>query len=64
MLEHKAGSSKPLSYDSIFTLYKDTWDKGGSRGKKIGEIEHLDFLIDALSLSKKKERRCYKKYAQ
>lgn len=54
MLEHKAGSSKPPSYDSIFNLYKDTWDKGGSRGKKIGEIEHLDFLIDALTLSKKK----------
>ena len=54
MIEYKAGGSKLPSYDSIFNLYKDTWDKGGSRGKKIGEIEHLDFLIDALTLSKKK----------
>ncbi|MGZ8559151.1 MAG: CHAT domain-containing protein, partial [Chitinophagaceae bacterium] len=54
MLEYKLGSSRPPSYDEIFNLYKETWDKAGSKGKKLGEIEHFDFLTDALSLSKKK----------
>ena len=54
MLEYKVGSSRPPAYEEIFNLYKETWDKAGSKGKKLGEIEHFDFLIDALSLSKKK----------
>jgi len=60
MLEYKAGSYRPPSYEEIFNLYKETWDKAGSKGKKLGEIEHFDFLTDALSLSKKKNVKAIK----
>ena len=54
MLEYKASGYKSPTYEEIFNLYKETWDKAGSKGKKLGEIDHFDFLIDALSLSRKK----------
>ena len=54
LLEFKAGSYRAPEYEEIFNLYKEAWDKAGSKGKKLGEIEHFDFLTDALSLSKKK----------
>jgi hypothetical protein len=41
-------------YEDILEEYKNTWEKAGSIGKKLGEIEHFDFLIDALAQSKKK----------
>ena len=54
MLDYKTGRSKLPTYEETFDLYKETWDKAGSKGKKLGEIDHFDFLVDALSLSKKK----------
>ncbi len=54
MLDYKTGRSKLPTYEETFDLYKETWDKAGSKGKKLGEIDHFDFLMDALSLSKKK----------
>ena len=54
MLDVKTSRSKLPTYEETFDLYKETWDKAGSKGKKLGEIDHFDFLIDALSLSKKK----------
>jgi CHAT domain-containing protein len=54
MLGYKATGSRIPSYEETFNLYKETWDKAGSKGKKLGEIEHFDFLTDALSLSKKR----------
>ena len=61
MLEYKAGTYKQPVYEEIFNLYKETWDKAGSKGKKLGEIDHFDFLTDALSLSKKKNATEMKK---
>jgi hypothetical protein len=61
ILDHQNGSSRLSAYEEIFTLYKETWDKAGSKGKKLGEIDHFDFLIDALSLSKKKNATAIKK---
>lgn len=61
ILDHQNGSSRLSAYEEIFTLYKETWDKTGSKGKKLGEIDHFDFLIDALSLSKKKNATAIKK---
>ncbi|WP_276501588.1 CHAT domain-containing protein [Terrimonas pollutisoli] len=54
MLDYKTGRSKLPTYEETFDLYKETWDKAGSKGKKLGEIDHFNFLTDALSLSKKK----------
>ncbi len=54
MLGHKGPGYRAPRYEDILGEYKDTWDKAGSIGKKLGELEHLDFLIDALGQSKKK----------
>jgi CHAT domain-containing protein/pimeloyl-ACP methyl ester carboxylesterase len=51
LLGHKSGRSDFPSYEEIFNLYKEAWDKAGSKGQKLGELDHLDFLVDALSLS-------------
>ena len=42
MLEYKLGSNRPPLYDELFNLYKETWDKAGSKGKKLGEIRSLN----------------------
>ena len=52
MLGHKAAGYKAPVFESILEEYKNTWDKAGSIGKKLGEIEHFDFLIDALARAK------------
>lgn len=54
MLDHKATGTKAADFEETFNVFKDTWDKAGSKGKKLSEIEHFDFLVDALLLSKKK----------
>ena len=54
MLDHKAGGYRLPTYEETFNLYKETWEKAGSKGKKLGEMDHFEFLTDALSLSKKK----------
>jgi hypothetical protein len=33
--------------NSVLDSYKKIWNKSGSQGKKVAEIEHFDFLIDA-----------------
>ena len=47
-------TSKPkLAWDAVLELYRSTWEKAGSKGKRMSEIEHLELLIDGLSLSRK-----------
>jgi hypothetical protein len=60
LLEYKASGYRSPSYEEIFNLYKETWDKAGSKGKKLGELDHFDFIIDALSLSRKKNSAALK----
>jgi len=38
--------------DKIMTSISDLWKKAGSKGKRFAEIEHLEFIIDALSIEK------------
>ncbi len=38
--------------DEILSLFRSLWHKAGSRGKKVAEIEHLELLLDALTLVK------------
>ena len=54
MIGHKGPGFITPRYEEILEDYKGTWEKAGSIGKKIGEIEHFDFLIDALAQSKKR----------
>lgn len=54
MLDSRTGSNRAAEFDITFNVIKETWDKAGSKGKKLSEIEHFDFLVDMLSLSKKK----------
>ncbi|MBC7851785.1 MAG: CHAT domain-containing protein, partial [Chitinophagaceae bacterium] len=41
--------------DDLFTTYKQLWEKAGSKGKRMAELEHLSILLDVISLSRKKE---------
>ena len=45
--------SAPVDLQPVFTSYHRVWQKAGSKGHKVGEIEHLDWLIDILSTSRK-----------
>lgn len=54
MIDPKKATPKAADYEEAFNVYKETWDKAGSKGKKLSEVEHLDFLVDCLSLGKKK----------
>lgn len=42
---------------SLLADYKKVWTKAGSPAKKRSELEHLDVLVDLLSLSNKREAR-------
>lgn len=53
MLNNKSVLSQPPTYETVVNTYKELWDRAGSMGEKKGSIEHWDFLIDALALSKK-----------
>ncbi len=42
-------SGNKNEWDDVFASYRKVWSQAGSRGKKITEIEYLEFWIDALS---------------
>jgi hypothetical protein len=39
-----------ISYDSVLGAYQEVWKFTGHKGKRIGELEHLDFLLDLYSI--------------
>ena len=41
-------------FDDLLMAYRKTWLKVGSRARKVGEIEQLEILIDALAVSTSK----------
>ncbi len=61
MMGYKARNYSLPGFKEILDIYKETWDKAGSKGKKLGEIEHFDFLTESLALSKKKNVVAIKK---
>lgn len=38
--------------DTIITDISELWKKAGSKGKRFAEIEHLEFMVDALTIQK------------
>lgn len=50
------GENLPLetSHQNIYNEIGELWKKAGSKGKRFAEIEHLEFIIDALSITKNK----------
>ncbi|MVT07941.1 CHAT domain-containing protein [Chitinophaga tropicalis] len=48
ILKYVAGTPA-ASWDDLLNAYKNTWNKAGSKGKRMGEIEYYDFLMDAVS---------------
>ena len=46
--------SKEISHQDIYYEFGELWEKAGSKGKRFAEIEHLEFIIDALSITKNK----------
>ncbi len=43
-----------ISQQDIYNEIGELWKKAGSKGKRFAEIEHLEFIIDALSITKNK----------
>jgi hypothetical protein len=46
--------SDNISQQDIYNEIGELWKKAGSKGKRFAEIEHLEFIIDALSITKNK----------
>jgi CHAT domain-containing protein len=46
--------SEKIELDNIFNEISELWKKAGSKGKRFAEIEHIEFLTDALSGAKNK----------
>ena len=46
--------SEKTELDIIFNEISELWKKAGSKGKRFAEIEHIEFLTDALSGSENK----------
>ncbi len=46
--------SEFINQQDIFNEIRELWKKAGSKGKRFAEIEHLEFIIDALSITKYK----------
>ncbi|MES2134584.1 MAG: CHAT domain-containing protein [Bacteroidota bacterium] len=46
-------NSDSKAWTDVLDTFKKVWSRAGTKGKRMAEAEHLDFLIDAMSLSKK-----------
>jgi hypothetical protein len=60
LLNLSAAKNKGV-WDEVLFAYRQVWVKAGSRGKRLAEIEHLQFLVDGLSLSNKPNVAAMKK---
>jgi tetratricopeptide (TPR) repeat protein len=45
----EGGDTEQVTDKMVLSAYQKTWNIAGSRNKKMAEIEHFDFLIDAYS---------------
>jgi CHAT domain-containing protein/glutaredoxin 2 len=61
ILDHTKGSP---DWTDVSDTFKKIWQWAGSKGKRLSETEHLDFLIDALTLSKHKQAPKLKKHVE
>ncbi|MFL5810715.1 MAG: tetratricopeptide repeat-containing protein [Flavisolibacter sp.] len=52
MLNNSVEKTKALWQEAL-EIYRQTWAKAGSKGKRVAEKEHLELLADALSIIKK-----------
>lgn len=50
LLDHKGTNLPPVTYEEVYKAYQLAWRKAGSRGKKLLEVEHLEFLSEILSM--------------
>jgi hypothetical protein len=50
-------ASELISQQDIYMEIENLWKKAGSKGKRFAEIEHLEFIIDALSIAKNKNTK-------
>jgi hypothetical protein len=46
-----------IESEEIYNKIIDLWRNAGSKGKRFAEIEHLEFIIDALSISRYKNAK-------
>jgi DNA-binding ferritin-like protein (Dps family) len=52
--------SEKIELDNIFNEISELWKKAGSKGKRFAEIEHIEFLTDALSGTENKNANALK----
>ena len=50
LIVHPPASASQKEWDEVLNAYRRLWKKAGPRGKRDTEIEHLEMLIDGLSL--------------
>jgi len=55
-----ASPDNEKEWQEVFELYRKEWNKAGSKGKKISEIENLEFWIDAFDNIKRKNPKVKK----
>ena len=53
----KSKEAEQISQKDIFKEIGELWKIAGSKGKRFAEIEHLEFIIDALSIVKNKNTK-------
>lgn len=58
ILDHSKGAP---DWTDVLNTFKKVWQRAGSKGKRLAETEHMDFLIDAMTLSKNKYAQKLKK---
>lgn len=48
--------SNPGNIEEVIGVYKPTWGIAGSKAKKIGEMEHLDFLLHMFKIKEQENK--------
>jgi hypothetical protein len=49
---NSSAKTKP-EWDEVLEIFRNTWTKAGSKGKRLAEVEHLQLLNDKLALVNK-----------
>jgi len=56
-VKSEKGEPESIQNEEIHKDIIDLWKNAGSKGKRFAEIEHLEFIIDALSISNNKNTK-------
>ena len=60
MIADPSAAEDRKKVDDVLDAYRKIWHMAGSKAKKLTELEHLEFLIDAVTSSKKRNTKLLK----